>query len=282
MKYLAAFLLSVLVVFLLPSPPKAVAATDIVNDATLGTGLVACWEMDETSGTRADSTSNAYDLTDVNTVGSVAAVQGNGADFEASNSEKFQRSDDGTDVGLDLSGAGDISWSFWFKPESTPRQFIFAKASTYGYTFERNGGSFYLYQSSTSGSNETGIAATINAGTTYHIVIVFDDSANTWELFVDGSSQGTATMNHPPSNSSATFYMGSQTTGTALFVDGVMDVVAVARADWSGSVSALYNSGTGIPCDAGGGGGGGAAPKQDVFWFSLLTPALPRGYESVV
>jgi len=48
--------------------------------------LVSCWEMDEESGTRADSAGN-YDLTDNNTVGAVLGVNAYAADFTASDFE---------------------------------------------------------------------------------------------------------------------------------------------------------------------------------------------------
>lgn len=201
--------------------------------------LISWWSMDETSGTRADS-HGSNDLTDNNTVGSATAVVSNGADFEASNSEHLSITD-GSQTGLDLTG-GSFSWNFWWKPESISRQFFIAKASGAGYTLEYNGGSWFLFCNDGS-STETSISGSMTAGNQYMITVT-NDGAN-WELFINGSSQGTNTT-RTPGNSSATLYIGSQTTGTALYIDGVMDELAVFDdVLTSAEITWLYNSGSG-------------------------------------
>ena len=66
------------------------AAGPFANHPTLATGLVSYWALDEASGTRYDSVvASGNDLTDNNTVGSVAGKLNNAASFVAANSESL-------------------------------------------------------------------------------------------------------------------------------------------------------------------------------------------------
>lgn len=62
------------------------AAGDPVG-AAIKAKLTAWWSLEEASGTRADSHTSGYDLTDNNTVGQAAGKVANAADFVAANSE---------------------------------------------------------------------------------------------------------------------------------------------------------------------------------------------------
>ena len=55
---------------------------DTFTDVVHATGLLSLWKLEEASGTRADAIGN-NDLTDINSTGSVAGVDGDAADFVA-------------------------------------------------------------------------------------------------------------------------------------------------------------------------------------------------------
>src|SRR5262245_14346654 len=80
--------------------------------ATLTTGLISYWKMDETDGTRSDSVGSNH-LTDNNTVVGAAAKRSLGALFVAANDESLTRSS--------VAGpTGDFSTSFWANFNSFP------------------------------------------------------------------------------------------------------------------------------------------------------------------
>lgn len=247
------------------------AATGIVGDASLGTSLVSCWEMDETSGTREDAQAT-NDLTDNNTVLSATGIIDNAADFERSNSE-FLSITDGTQTNLDFSG--DFSISMWIALEqlgSTAGGDVRFISKSDGntdraYSIHTNNNVSNGLEVELSGNGATGIRRIANSATNYfgagdvgvlrHIVITYDESANTFVFYKDNSSSAPATRNDAGTwasifNSSAPFRLGAVGNGaggTSGYYDGTMDVVAVWSKVLSGSeVSDLYNSGAGIPC----------------------------------
>lgn len=79
------------------------------------------WNLNESSGTRDDDSGNNNDLTD-HSVGSVAGVVGDAADFTASSSE-FLSINPGAQTGLD--GTNPFSISCWFKLTSIPASSTF-------------------------------------------------------------------------------------------------------------------------------------------------------------
>jgi hypothetical protein len=94
------------------------------------TDLVAYWNLDEASGTRADSHTNGLDLTDNNTVGSGLGVDGvsTAADFVAANSEYLSRAHS---AALNPTFAAGFTVGFWFRPSA---------ATSYGTFLAKNAG----------------------------------------------------------------------------------------------------------------------------------------------
>lgn len=216
--------------------------------------LNAYWKMNETSDgsgavTRVDSTANGNDLTDNNTTASGTGHLSNGADLERSNSESLSRADNAS-----LSITGSESVSMWVKPEGTLESVFVSKAVGSG-----NRGFQWLLASATSieavvsstGSNESGGSFTISSISTVaftHLVLVYDATAGTMDLYVNGTAHGTpltGLVNSQHDNANA-FYVGS-TAGTSRFFDGIIDEVGVwSRALTEEEVEELYNSGDGL------------------------------------
>jgi len=222
-------------------------------------GLQGYWTLNESSGTRADSTANGNDLTDNNTVLSATGKQSNAGDFEATNTE-YLSIIDASQTGLDITG--DLSISTWIKPESTANQAIISKwsgvgsqsykleynATTTTFQFYNAAGSFYFY-------NPSFIPV---VGTWYHLVFTYDASAGLISAYIDGIPVGTKTVAGTDiKDTSVPFAIGADTVdGTAAnFVDGLADETAI----WNkvltfGEVQDLYAQGAAIPYAAAGTG----------------------------
>jgi len=223
-----------------------VYAVDDVKNSSLATNLSSYWELEETSSTRVDS-HDSNDLTDNNTVLYGTGIQGNAADFESTDSESLSVAHN-----ANLEPAGDYSLSLWFKPESLSgtRGVISKEGSGKGYT---------LYTSGTSaGYNHQGVGGctfngTLSTGTWYHLVVTFVSSSNTLSCYKNNDSPGTAAGVTYIDSAGAAFRIGGYNTAS-LYSDGLIDEVAF----WKGTalsasdVASLYNSGAGIPYDAGG------------------------------
>lgn len=109
-------------------PPQGFGAAAPAETPLL-TDLVAYWDLDETSGTRADSHTNALDLTDNNTVTSGLGVDGvsAAAEFVHANSEYLSRASEASIQ------AGDVDFTFaaWVRVTSAGGdQLIVSKTGT--------------------------------------------------------------------------------------------------------------------------------------------------------
>lgn len=272
MKYLSLLITLVALGFVQP----AFAATDVKNDATLGADLVSYWELEEESGTRADSY-GANDLTDNNTVLYGTGIQGNAADCEAGSSEYLSITD-ASQSGLDLSGSFTIS--MWIKPESVqvqssdPRPLAkMGSAGNYQYETVYYGNLTKLMVSA-NGSSYTADenSTTITAGNWYHLAFAFDAANGSSTRWVNGVRTGTGT-NVPTSiyNGNGAFALCAWVGVGGTYHDGLIDEVGIwSKNMGTPSIVELYNSGSGIPYDAGGGG-------DPVVNATSSTPFIIRG-----
>jgi len=237
--------------------------TDVKN-SSLATDLVSYWELEEASGTRFDS-HGANNLTDNNTVGSAAGKVGNAADFDRASGEFLNN----TTIMSGISTA--FTFSGWFKfpnigganqtvfsvrPGSGAQNLI--QVETY---VDPTVGNLRLIGFNSSGQNRkdyqfrNGLAA----DTWGHFAVTWDGS--TLHFYKDGSTAGVHKQNDgawPLTATSRNLRVGAET-NTGNIADGLIDELGVwTRALTAAEVAELYNSGAGIPYDAGGGGGGAA------------------------
>lgn len=238
-------------------------AVDIKNDANLSTNLVSCWELQETSGARVDS-HGTNDLTDNNTVGyGVGHILTNAADFEQTNSEYLSIAD-ASQTGLD--GMSDLSFSFWFKLESTSDYGTYVSkwgnsTATYSFLVRQAIGDLdtmavYVGDgTNVGGGNITGLA--LSLATWYHAVVTFDSSTGDIKLYINNVLKGTiASSVTGIANTSPDFMLGVADNGgtPAWFLDGMLEQVCIwSKVLTSTEITDLYNSGSGIPYDANGG-----------------------------
>lgn len=226
-----------------------------VKNSSLATSLISYWELEESSGTRVDS-HGSNDLTDNNTVTQGTGIQGNCADFEETNSEYLSVSNGGT---FDLT-AGSVS--FWVNPETLRTTTYSPEIVSTGvntgnagfvarYSFVDQKINFFFGGAGTVYAESTTV---LTAGTWYHVVCTWDTSRA--DVYVNGSLEGSDTGGGTLTAGASELRIGRDATTTNRYFDGLIDEVGIwSRAITSGEVSALYNSGSGIPYDA-----GGAAP----------------------
>lgn len=211
------------------------------------TNLVGAWLLNETSGARADEGPYGLTLTDNNTVG-----EGDGrfssvaADLERDNTEYFSR----TNVNAQRLAftATSFSVAFWIRPETANAdQYYVTKggATTSGWSVEHtNGTGFKLWidaaQSSINGSSHT----TLTNETWYHVVMIFNDTANTVTWVIDNVVRDIDTgITSNPSSNTQDFIVGART-DTNDRHDGEMDeLIIFDRAITLDEISELYNSG---------------------------------------
>lgn len=241
-----------------------VFAADIVNDYS--TNLEGCWDLNESSGARADNSTNGNDLTDNNTVGATTTAKfSNAAEFIRSNSE-YLSTTDASQTGLDITG--DMAIGMWYKPSSDPASLSeeHALMSKWSGTDQHSyllrygndgGGSNRLILIVTSdGVTTTSGQVTTDLGTSAlkYVVMNYDASAGSVDFYVDGSQVGTTQTGLATSifDSTAFFALGAygdSSNNPIYFADGVMDEVAVWSRLLTGTeITELYNSGTGVAC----------------------------------
>lgn len=238
-----------------PTFPTTIPWTAPASGATsqFTTPMVSWWTMNEASGNRSDS-KGSNTLTDNNTVGSATGKWGLAADFEASNSESLSISD-GTQSGLDFTG--DVSIAGWVNIESAPSGkygLVTKQASSnesYQLNYREDSGKKLQFQNTSGGTGATEniftFSSDLGTATWHHIVMSFDASAATVEMFVDGISVGRVTStNTSIFNGNATFYVGAG--NAADFFDGLIDELSVYNTALDyGNVLDLYAAGAGIP-----------------------------------
>lgn len=234
-------------------------ASDIANSTELASSLVSYYELEETSGTRVDS-HGSNDLADNNTVLSATAIQGNGADFESTNSEYLNNT---SPTGIYTSG--NFSASLWFKAESagTFGLFGFSTGDDADVFFQLYFISNYFkfrrqYKTTPVPTYYDVDSGTIySTGTWYHVVATFS-TTNGMRLYVNGlpvASRGETTGN-PDSAASRRLYMGARYRSPAdIYTDGIIDEAGYWTKELTqGEVAAIYNAGSGIPYEVTAGG----------------------------
>ena len=243
--------------------------------------LISWWELNESSGSRVDA-HGSNDLSDINTVLAATGKQGNGADFEATNSEALTISD-ASQSGLDITG--DFSVSLWLNGETAGGNgVLFSKWLTTGdqrsyALFWWSSGNVLRTYISSDGTNantsKISVSGALSGSTWYHVVFVYDASAGEVTLYIDGTATGVGATGHKTSihSGSAQFALGDAS-GDFGYLDGILDEVAIwSRTLTSGEVSELYNSGAGLSY-ADTAGNTTVSPAAQVLTSSLPAPAV--------
>ena len=250
-------------------PLSGQAATDIKNDAALGSNLTTAW-FGSSEAVEVDLTSNGNTLTNVNTVlsGTSPNTGETTADFEYSSSEYFTRADT-----ADISFTSAFSFAMWINFESygtggqTPmllRKYGAAGSQDYIMEWGVSGTTltprFQYFDGTTYRDASASAGSTINAGTWYHMCITFD--AGSVIYYINGSKLGN-TMSvggTAIADGAGTLYVSS-TNGSGQYIDGqVHQLLFYDKVLTSTDCSDLYNAGTELPFEA-----AGAEPEATTF-----------------
>lgn len=219
------------------------------------TNLFAWWSMDETSGTRNDSSANAQYLTDNNTVVSQSGMRGNAADLEKDNSEYFSRA---SSTALQM-GTSDIYVGVWMKAESTMSGYpvLVSKRETSStnseYQLRVNASTNtvdFIVWGTTGATTIASSAATITPGQWYYVEGWTDKANRTVYVNVDNGTPNSATWtvseNRNGSGTAALLIGARNNSGIAEYWDGLIDEVALYKRKLSAAERAwLFNAGAG-------------------------------------
>lgn len=215
------------------------------------------WHLQEASGTRYDSTANAFNLADENTVTSSTGQIGTSATFARANSEYLSLSNptlNPATSGLTLSG--------WFKfSGGTEGNFIHRQDDNNNHdpvmyvTINSTGTvSFIVRGNSNTGGlvNITSSTNTFDDGNWHYFYAVFNDSADTAFLRVDGSSEATGTsfnttnINFSSANLSVGRAAQNWISNFTRYYDGELDEIRIffgaKTTDWGDTEYANQNA----------------------------------------
>lgn len=208
----------------------------------LTTALNVYLKLDETSGNASDSSGNSNTLTNVGTVTYSSAKINNGANFTTTPNQNLSVSN-----ALGFLGGGIRTWSCWVKVSSfASTGYILDNVTTSAGTGSANR-RFILYSENDSkihmfaNGNEV-LTSTLTTGTWYHLIVT--QNGTTWELFLNGVSQGTTTIGSL-TYSVDKFYIGESYAGGSGGKCSVDEVGIWLRVLSSTERTDLYNSGSG-------------------------------------
>ncbi len=185
------------------------------------------WTLDESSGTRADSSGNGYTLTDNATVGSTTGQYSNAARFVRTSSEYLSRADN---ANLSINDTS-FSVAFWVRFTTIANTMTMVSkqhnggAGEYRVDFESVSGKIqgYAFNSSDTLISSVGDSQTISTSTWYHVVFGFNKNINKLYLFVNGTLSLGSNLNGVIPDSTDEFRLGQSNGGS--FLDGDLDEV---------------------------------------------------------
>ncbi|MDO8487707.1 MAG: DUF2341 domain-containing protein [bacterium] len=213
-----------------PAAPKGAGVAFGGNQSYLSDGLGGYWNMDESSGSRSDSSGNGNTLTDNATVASAVGKFSNAADFEADNSEYLSITDN-----ANLS-AGDVDFtiSAWVNLESTTDDRHIAVKGTantaagleYRLRYDTDVSTFRFLISD--GTNVPQVHSanlgTPSTGTWYFILAWHDSVNNLIYIQVNDGPVNSASATGGSQDTSGSFRIGASIDASpAQFMDGKID-----------------------------------------------------------
>lgn len=244
---LLGFIVCLLLLTLPVLPQKGGGGTYV---ASVRSGLVVYWSLDEASGNRVADWQERTGLTlvDNNTVTQADGKIGKAASFAAANSENFTLADNAS---LSM-GNFDFTLAIWvyLGDQSTDRR-AYHKGrglapNEFAYALRYRQGGNHMRFAISDGSSATGVNSTeTTSGATWYLVICqHDATGNTIGVSVNGGAFATATWSTGSFDDADQLIMGSDTAGT--FYDGRMDSFMIwKRLLTSAEIAYLYNGGTG-------------------------------------
>ena len=213
--------------------------------------LKASYRLDEVSGTRRDRNNSRLDLTDNNTVGSIAGKQDTAASFVSANVESLSL--DNASLGALSPGDTDFSVGFWVYLDSgvtfSSDMFVAGIWKTSGnhreWMFLFTAGDAKInFRTSSNGSDQSSIvSAALSADTWYNIVGTYSSSDGK-KLYVN-NSLASSTSDTGVNQGDGAFIIGAFENNTT-YLDGRVDEFNMWHRTLStDNISDFYNSGNG-------------------------------------
>jgi hypothetical protein len=207
--------------------------------------LVAFWELEEASGTRADAL-GVSTLTSNNAVGSTTGKVGQAATFVAASSQSLSHADSAT---LSMPAGTSFTIQTWVNLTDVSGTYIvIAKGNVsapmeYGLYFDATPHLNFRVADGTHLDTVTW-SGTPTSATWYHIIAWYDNGGASIGLAVNAGSAdtGSSTGSH---DTTETFFLGDD--GASRFMNGTIDQVGIwTRVLTSGERTTLYNGGAGL------------------------------------
>jgi len=185
------------------------------------------WPLNETSGNALDLSSNGYNLTDTNTVGSSSdGLMAKSRDYESSSSQ-YHTIADASCPNLEMSGSQ--TWFCFIKPESIASSYVMAKTNA-GIT------TYHILNMSSTGvmnfqmtglTTNTSIASDIilQTGKWYFVVGVYDSANSKLKIWVNGVKKE-VTASGSANDTNGNFVLGRADNGGSYY-DGLMQNAGV-------------------------------------------------------
>jgi hypothetical protein len=149
----------------------------------------------------------------------------------------------------------DWSLQAWVDPSGLPSsgnsEWFVSKHQVYRIGLSNSGGTTKINGEMRHNGSWEQLAGTTIANTSggwYHVVLTFDDSANDFKLYVNGSNVAqNLGFSGSTNNNNSPFMIGNRNSSSSAWYNGIIDEVAFWNTELSSSaVSALYNSGSGL------------------------------------
>jgi len=227
------------------SPVYAQTPSDLTDD------LVSCWDLDEGSGTREDAY-GVNDLTDVNTVGRVAGVDGYAANFVVANNEVLSIADP-------FHLGGDFTIAGWASLDDSGPVFIAIKWHEFLLGRYAPYARLYVSDDGVSWSHNANYNAAYVSGFDL-LVGWYDSTAETISFSLNNETPSSVSFTGTIPDGSNSFNIGG---GGAS--NGSVDTVVIwERVLSSNDRTWLYNSGEGRSC-------------QDIIDTGLAPTPTPAG-----
>lgn len=239
--------LSLLIVVLFGLSALPSYAAPLFDDNPGTTNLAACWSMNEVSGSRADSSANAYTLTDNNTVASTTGKVGNAASFIRENSERLSIADNANLSG----GSVDLYIAGWVrKPSFAAAQAIVGKVSgsTYEYEMYFSAAKPSMYKDPNAVSSTWG--SDLSTNTWYFVEFYHNTTADVIAVSVNRGTDVTTSTATNINDTAGAFWVGGNPSGAGVeyYTGEIDELIVYRRIPTNLERNWLYNSGNGRAC----------------------------------
>lgn len=236
-------------------------SSQYLEDDTITSAVIACWELNEGGGVRASPVSERFALYEHTSVGvnqsmgyratGVTNVP-HACDFASGKTLRLAKSEAGSTT-LGLTDGGDFSVCGWAEFDSTSgAQYLISEwvnsAGNYSWVFGQNAGAWIWYTSDNGTRYTTDTWGTVSTGTAYFWYWEFDSATDTIGASIDDAALRTKVMDSPQTGlytGSARFVLGGLHAGESPIDGWIAQPFVFDRKLSAAEITHVYNSGSG-------------------------------------